>query len=88
VSTEVDLGALLADLAGDTKTELACTPEVVDWSGSLDVSRLPITARKWIKVPDVVAVVADLKSSTQLGTGRRAALWTGSSRWRSRRAAA
>lgn len=73
MSTEVDLDALLADLTDDLKTELASNPEVVDWSGNLDVSQLPITARRWVKVSDVVAVVADLKSSTQLGTGRRAA---------------
>lgn len=73
MSTAVDLDGLLEQLAGDTKTELASTPDVVDWSGSLDVGDLPIVARRWVKVPDVVAVVADLKSSTQLGTGRHAA---------------
>jgi class 3 adenylate cyclase len=46
---------------------------VEDWAGSLDVSTLPIEARKWIKIPDVVAVVADLRNSTQLGTDRWAA---------------
>jgi hypothetical protein len=47
-------------------------PAVEDWGGTLDVSKLPIKARKWIKVPDIVAVVADMKNSTKLGTGKRA----------------
>jgi class 3 adenylate cyclase len=78
VSPELDLDGLLGRLAGDTKTELASTPDVVDWSGSLDVAQLPIVARRWVKVPDVVAVVADLKSSTQFGTGGRYAASTAS----------
>jgi class 3 adenylate cyclase len=73
VTTEVDLQELLDTLTEDTKTELASTPAVDDWNGSLDVSSLPITARKWIKVPDVVSVVADLKNSTRLGTDKWAA---------------
>lgn len=73
MTTEVDLQDLLDTLAEDTKTELASTPIVEDWNGSLDVASLPITARKWIKVTDVVAVVADLKNSTRLGTGKWAA---------------
>jgi class 3 adenylate cyclase len=73
VAIEVDLTALLNTLSDDTKTELASTPSVEDWGGTLDVATLPITARKWITVPDVVAVMADLKNSTQLGTGKWAA---------------
>lgn len=73
MAIEVDLTGLLNTLSDDTKTELASTPAVEDWGGTLDVATLPITARKWIKVPDVVAVVADLKNSTQLGTGKWAA---------------
>ena len=73
MTTEVDLQELLDTLTDATKTELACTPTVEDWNGSLDVASLPIKARKWIKVPDIVAVVADLKNSTKLGTGKWAA---------------
>lgn len=73
MTTEVDLQDLLDTLTEDTKTELAYTPTVEDWNGSLDVASLPIKVRKWIKVPDIVAVVADLKNSTKLGTGKRAA---------------
>lgn len=70
---EVDLDGLLKTLDYAAKTELDSTPVVEDWDGSLDVSTLPIIARRWVKVPDVVAVVADLKNSTKLGTGKWAA---------------
>jgi class 3 adenylate cyclase len=68
-----DLTALLDDLSASTKTEFATMPVVVDGDENLDVGSLPITARKWVKMDDIVAVVADLKSSTQLGTGSKAA---------------
>src|SRR5271154_5334596 len=70
---KVDLDGLLKSLDQAAKAELDSTPEVDDWDGSLNVSALPIVARRWVKVPDVVAVVADLKSSTKLGTGKWAA---------------
>jgi class 3 adenylate cyclase len=67
---DFDLDVLLADLDEDVKTELASMPEVVDKGDDLDVSTLPIQARRWHKVTDAVAVVADLKSSTQLGVSK------------------
>jgi class 3 adenylate cyclase len=69
----VDLEALLSNLDDRVKTELASTPTVKDVGHDLDVDDLPITARRWLKVTDVVAVVADLKNSTKLGTGKWAA---------------
>lgn len=66
---DVELSVVLKDLDDAVKTELASTPEVVDMGDHLDVEGLPITARRWHKVKDVVAVVADLKNSTKLGTG-------------------
>ncbi|MFC5667374.1 hypothetical protein ACFP3U_30950 [Kitasatospora misakiensis] len=71
--TEVRLEDLFKDLDQKAKDEFASTPEVVDKGDNLDVSALPITARKWHKVTDAVAVVADLKGSTKLGTGKWAA---------------
>ena len=68
--TVVDLPGLLGDLDGAVRSELASTPEVVDKGDDLDVDDLPIVARRWHKVPDAVAVVADLKNSTRLGTGK------------------
>jgi class 3 adenylate cyclase len=71
--TEVDLGALLADVEGDVATELSCKPDVIDTGHDLDLDTLPIVARKWDKLRDAVAVVADLKGSTQLGLNKHAA---------------
>lgn len=67
------LTELLDELEASTKDEFANMPEVVDAGDGLDVGSLPITARKWMKLKDVVAVVADLRNSTQLGTGSKAA---------------
>jgi class 3 adenylate cyclase len=66
------LSDLLDELEVATKDEFASMPEVIEAGDDLDVGSLPITARKWMKVKDVVAVVADLKSSTKLGTGSKA----------------
>lgn len=71
--TEVSLDSLLTDLDEATKVEFASKPSVEEWDDNFDVSELPIEARKWIQIPDVVAVVADLKNSTHLGTGKHAA---------------
>jgi class 3 adenylate cyclase len=71
--TAVDLPGLLGELDDAVKTELASTPEVVDKGDDLDVGNLPITSRRWHKLTDAVAVVADLKNSTKLGTGKWAA---------------
>lgn len=71
--TEVDLSGLLGDLDAAVRTELASTPEVVDKGDNLGVDDLPITVRRWHKLTDAVAVVADLKNSTKLGTGKWAA---------------
>ena len=65
--TTVDLTALLGNLDEDVKTELASTPEVVDKGDDLNVDELPVVARRWHKLNDVVAVVADLKNSTKVG---------------------
>jgi class 3 adenylate cyclase len=68
--TDVDLPGLLDDLDDVVRTELESTPEVVDKGNDLNVDDLPITARRWHKLTDAVAVVADLKNSTKLGTGK------------------
>ncbi|MGY3129159.1 class 3 adenylate cyclase [Agrococcus sp. UYP33] len=71
--TDVNLDSLLGDVDRTTRDEFASKPEVEKWDDDFDVSDLPITARKWVQVPDVVAVVADLKNSTHLGTGKHGA---------------
>lgn len=69
----IDLKELLNQCGANVKTEFASTPDVIDAGHDLDVSKLAVTARRWLKVTDVVAVMADLKGSTKLGTGRWAA---------------
>lgn len=71
MADELDLDKLLSELDTKVKTEIESKPTVEDWNEStFDVTKLPIEARKWIKIPDVVVVVADLRNSTQLGTGK------------------
>ena len=65
--TEVDLDALLSDTDQHVVDELAFMPEVIKKGSDLDVADLPFDERVWHKVDDAVAVVADLKGSTQLG---------------------
>jgi class 3 adenylate cyclase len=68
-----DLKQLLDDLDDHVASELKNTPNVIDKGDSLVPSDLPIEARCWHKAHDVVAVVADLKSSTLLGLNKHAA---------------
>lgn len=67
----LDLTALLADLSARTKQKFASMPKVVIKDDSFDVSALPIDKAEWHRLTDVVAVVADLKSSTQLDERRK-----------------
>lgn len=68
-----DLQDLLEKLDDHVKTEMAVNPEVVDKGDDLDVDALPIVARRWHKLTEGVALVADLKGSTNLGVGVHAA---------------
>lgn len=71
--TTVDLEKLLKDGHQHVKKELASNPDVVDAGDELDLDDLAVTARRWARVNEIAAVVADLKDSTKLGTGKRAA---------------
>jgi hypothetical protein len=51
---------------------------VDDVGDALDLSKLAIEARRWARVNEVVAVVADRKDSTRLGTGSQRAASTAS----------
>jgi class 3 adenylate cyclase len=68
-----DLKTVMDALTEHVKGEMECNPEVIDKGDDLDVDALPIEARKWHKASEVVAVVADLKGSTNLGVGKHAA---------------
>jgi class 3 adenylate cyclase len=60
-------------LTKHVKGEMECNPEVLDMGEGLSVAALPIEARRWHKAAEIVAVVADLKGSTNLGVGKHAA---------------
>lgn len=68
---EVDLGKMLADLRTKTREILNTVPPVQVEDGELSAADIPsAAAQKWLKIPDVVVVVCDLKGSTRLGTGK------------------
>jgi class 3 adenylate cyclase len=69
-----DLKALLDHCDDHVRIELGLgMPEVEDIDETFDPTQdVPITARRWMRVTDAVAVVADLKSSTKLGLGKNA----------------
>ncbi|UJH71808.1 hypothetical protein [Ornithinimicrobium sp. INDO-MA30-4] len=61
---------LLDELGRDVQGTLHAVPPVVHLDDP-DLGDIPGQgSEKWLKIPRVVAVVADLKNSTQLGTGR------------------
>lgn len=68
----IDLEELLGEFDQHVIEQLASMPDVDEAGDDLDVNELPIDQRKWIRLDEVVAVVADLKASTHLGTGKRA----------------
>jgi class 3 adenylate cyclase len=70
----VDLEALLDSCDDHVADELSGMPEVKDVNDFDPADEAPpIDARRWLRVEDVVAVVADLQSSTKLGLNKYAA---------------
>jgi class 3 adenylate cyclase len=70
MATSVSLGELNSALDEKVKMEMESNPEIVNVGTDFDKSKMPIEARKWLKVNDVVVVVADLKNSTLLAHSR------------------
>jgi class 3 adenylate cyclase len=69
----LNLNALLEACDSHVREELDLMPKVVDVTDFDPVTAdIPITARRWLRVENVVAVVADLKSSTKLGLNKYA----------------
>lgn len=69
-----DLKALLAACDAHVAAELATMPEVKNVIAFDPANEAPpIDARRWLRVEGVVAVVADLQSSTKLGLNKYAA---------------
>src|SRR5437773_2288262 len=69
MTTEIDLQELMGKLEKHVAGELASMPRVDDVGNDLDLGALAVGARRWARVNEIVAVVADLKNSTQFNTG-------------------
>ena len=68
----IDLEQLLNDLDERVATEFGSMPDVTEVGHELDLDELDVEERRWARVDEVVAVVADLQDSTKLGTGKKA----------------
>jgi len=70
IEQDQDLEDLLTELGSDVGTTLATSPPVTE-ADDPNAEDIPGQgSAKWLKIPRVVAVVADLKNSTALGTGK------------------
>lgn len=69
----VDLDELLTASDDKVRTELKSKPDIHDVAHDLDLGALPIEVRKWHQLTELVAVVADLKNSSQLDIGKHPA---------------
>jgi class 3 adenylate cyclase len=65
----IDLSGTLENLSERTKNKFAKAPKVIVKDEDFDVTKLPI-GPTWHRLTDAVAVVFDLKSSTNLEAGR------------------
>ena len=68
--TVVDLDDLLDNVDGDVEDAIASMPEIIEKGDSLDVSALPIDARRWHRLDEAVAVMSDLRHSTRIVLNR------------------
>lgn len=68
-----NLTEVLDDVKQLVKQEMSGNPVVLPAGDDFSIEDLFIEARKWHRFEEVVAVVADLKGSTNLGLGRHAA---------------
>lgn len=72
-ATVVELNALLDQLQERTATKFEKMPSVVVKDGNFDVTKLPVDKPEWHRLTNLVAVMFDLKSSTNLERGRKPA---------------
>jgi class 3 adenylate cyclase len=66
----MNVSDLLKDLGANVAAELDSKPDVENKDTCFDIDKLPIDARKWHQLSDVVAVSVDLKNSTRLHEGK------------------
>lgn len=69
----VELNELLKKLQERTSAKFEKMPSVVLKDGTFDVTKLPVDKPEWHRITDLVAVMFDLKSSTNLEKGRKPA---------------
>lgn len=70
-NAKLSLESLLDTLSQEVGSVIRTVPDVEVPEGSFDAEDIPSPeANKWVKLPEIVAVVCDLKGSTHLGTGR------------------
>ena len=69
----VELNSLLNKLQERTATKFERMPSVVLKDGAFDITKLPVDKPEWHRITDLVAVMFDLKSSTNLEKGRKPA---------------
>lgn len=69
----VELDALLEKLKKRTASKFKRMPSVVLKDDAFDVTKLPVDKPEWHRLTDLVAVMFDLKSSTNLEKGRKPA---------------
>lgn len=70
MADDFDLDGLLDQLDSHVATEMAVNPEIVEEGNFLDLEKLPIVARRWHRLDEVFAVMADLIGSTNLSVGK------------------
>lgn len=69
--SNLSLETLLGELDETVRSTIDTLPDVGECDGSFEAEDIPDSgSTTWVKLPEVVAVVCDLKSSTHLGTGR------------------
>ena len=67
-----EVNEFLKELDADVKWQLDTSVQIDESEQFPDVEKLGLENRRWIRIEDVVAVVADLKGSTQMEfKGRR-----------------
>lgn len=66
------INEFLGELDDNAKWDLDTKTKVVDYSNFPNVDTLSLEKREWVRLRDVVAVVADLKNSTKLDFKQRA----------------
>ena len=72
MTTDIDVHDLLSSLHDHAADAITTTAEIIDVDQFPSLDDMYSEVPKWLRIDDVVAVVADLKSSTKLNFGKHA----------------